>query len=794
LKRVVVGVAGGLALLIALVPVILYSLVRGSLPLLDGVLQVDGVGAPVDIERDAHGVPTLTAASRPDLAFATGFVHAQDRYFQMDLLRRRAAGELAELFGPAALPVDREARLHRFRMRAREVLASAGEDRLAVLEAYAAGVNAGLGSLGVRPFEYLLLRLAPRAWLAEDSVLVIYAMWLTLNDSTARGELERGLLAEVLPAELLDFIDPPGTRWDAALDGSELPAPPVPGPEVYDLRGLDAALFAAAAGGAALRGRAHVPGSNNWAVAGRRTGDGSALLANDMHLPLEVPNIWYRARLVQRGRGATGLDLAGVTLPGGPFLVAGSNGHVAWGFTNSYGDWIDVVRLELDRDGRYLTPAGARPFGRAVETIGVRGQADFTVELRTTEWGPVSGTDAAGRALALRWLAHESPATNLELGALEGARDVSSAIQIASRIGAPPQNFLVADRAGRIGWTLMGRIPVRAGYDARIPRSSADGGAEWTGWLSTDDYPRVSNPPDGLLWTANSRAVGGEARAKIGAGGYPFGARAQQIRDALQALERPSVADMLRIQLDDRALYLVHWRNVLLDLLAGEDAIDEPRHRVLRELLADWSGRAQPDSTAYRLVRDWHDRLLAAAFDALTAEVRGRYPGVRLRPPYQFEGTLWQLVEERPPHLLDPRYPSWESFMLAQADDMLAALEAADSGPLAERTWGEVNTVHLRHPVSRALPALGRWLDMPPVRLPGDDDMPRVQRVNFGASQRFAVSPGREERGYLHMPAGQSGHPLSPWYRAGHEAWVTGEPVPFLPGDTVHRARLAPRR
>ncbi|HUO82637.1 MAG TPA: penicillin acylase family protein [Gammaproteobacteria bacterium] len=794
MRRVATGVIGGIALLIVLVPITLYLLVRGSLPPLDGVLRVDGVGAPVGIDRDALGIPTLTARSRADLAFATGFVHAQDRYFQMDLMRRRAAGELAELFGPVALPADSEARLHRFRMRARQVLADADDDRRAVLEAYAAGVGAGLGSLGVRPFEYLLLRLAPRPWLAEDSVLVVYAMWLTLNDSTARGERERGLLAEVLPPALLDFIDPPGTRWDAAIDGSEMRVPPAPGPVVYDLRRLDPALFAA--GPAPMRDPMPAAGSNNWAVAGQRTADGAALLANDMHLPLEVPNIWYRARLVQRTRGASaaGLDLAGLTLPGVPFLVAGSNGHVAWGFTNSYGDWIDVVRLELDKDGRYLTPAGPRRFGRPVETIRVRGQPDVAVELLTTIWGPVSGVDAAGRPLALRWLAHETAATNLELGGLERARDVRSAIELASGIGVPPQNFLVADRAGRIGWTIMGRIPVRAAYDARAPRSSADGGAEWLGWLPPADYPRRSSPAEDYLWTANARAVGGEALARIGAGGYPFGARAQQIRDGLRALKTPSVADMLRIQLDDRALYLGYWRDVLLDLLGGAGFADEPRRRALRELLAAWSGRAEPDSAAYRMVRDWHDRLLEAAFHALTAEVRGRFPGVQLRPPYQFAGTLSQLVEQRPLHLLDPRHASWDAFMLAQADAMLAAFEAGAAGPLAERTWGEVNTAQLRHPVSRALPALGRWLDMPPVQLPGDDDMPRVQRLSFGAAQRFAVSPGREKDGYLHLPAGQSGHPLSPWYRAGHVSWVNGEPVPFLPGDVAHRARLEPRR
>ncbi|MBA3564408.1 MAG: penicillin acylase family protein [Gammaproteobacteria bacterium] len=808
MKRIFAGLLAGILLFVIAVCVIAYFMVHASLPPLDGERAAAGIEREIVIERDALGVPTLSGASRADLAFATGFVHGQDRYFQMDLMRRRAAGELAELFGAAAVPVDRESRLHRFRMRAREVVGVARPGLRHLIEAYARGVNAGLASLGARPFEYLLLRDAPREWLPEDSVLVAYAMWFTLTDHTGGRDALRGLLAEVLPLELVAFLDPVGTRWDAPIDGSVIEVPPIPGPEVYDLRTLDRALFDTPSSGprrrqegargrlvAALTRRVDAGiGSNNWVVAGDRAAGGHALLANDTHLPLEVPNTWYRIRLLLQAPGAPApsLDLSGMTLPGAPMLVAGSNRRIAWGFTNSYGDWVDLVSLEPDPDDetRYLTPQGSRSFEQFTETIRVKGGEDVAVDMRSTVWGPVIGADARGRLVALRWLAHEPAATNVEIMGLEQVEDARAALDIANRSGIPPQNVVVADRDGGIGWTIMGRIPARAAYDSRFPRSSTDGGAKWLGWLDPSEYPRSLNPAQGLLWTANGRVVGGEALGKIGTAGYAFGARAQQIRNDLRRRDALSVEDMLDIQLDDRARYLDRWREVLLDLLG--DAAGNPRRAELRALLDDWAGRADPDSAAYRLVREWHDRVRDAAFLSLTAEVRARFPDTILTPPHQFEGAMWRLVEQRPVHLLDPRFETWGTFLLAQADAMLANFQPMP-GTLRERTWGEANTVRIQHPVSRALPALSRWLDMPTVQLPGDNDMPRVQRINFGASERFAVSPGREEEGYFHMPAGQSGHPLSPYYRAGHDAWMRGDPLPFLPGAAEHRLVLRNR-
>lgn len=285
-------------LLVAGLSLTLFGLLRGSLPQLDGELVIDGPRAEVTIERDAAGIPVITADNRIDLAFATGFVHGQDRFFQMDLSRRRSAGELSALFGPIALPLDRRNRLHRFRSRARDVVAGLPSFDRMLAEAYTAGVNAGLDTLSVRPFEYLLLRATPAPWAAEDSMLVAYNMFIELNDENADRDSRRGLAHQVLPQPLFDFLYPDGTEWDAPMTGDARPQIPPPGAaQSSDLRTAAAQDHERPDTDA----EEYLPGSNNWAVAGNLTDTGRAIVANDMHLGITAPGVFYRARLIVTG-------------------------------------------------------------------------------------------------------------------------------------------------------------------------------------------------------------------------------------------------------------------------------------------------------------------------------------------------------------------------------------------------------------------------------------------------------------------------------------------------------------
>jgi penicillin amidase len=784
----------------------LWQALRGSLPALEGTIDVAGLAAPVRIERDALGVPLLRGTGRLDIARAIGFVHAQDRFFQMDLMRRSAAGELAALIGPAVLEEDRRVRVHRFRAVAARVLATAAPDSRALVEAYTEGVNAGLAGLSRPPFEYLALRATPAPWRGDDTILVLLAMFLQLHDDGGRREITLGVMHDTLPPALFDFLAPRGTEWDAPLVGPALAMAPLPVPEVFDLRAREGV-----ASGTPRPARIaeadpfDLPpaGSNNWAVAGALTADGGALIANDMHLGLQVPNIWYRAAFawpeaVEAGAGgpvARERRVAGVTLPGTPVLVAGSTGDIAWGFTNTMGDWNDIVVVETDPADpeSYRTPDGPRRLEHNAETIEVKGAAAENLDVVETIWGPVIGRDHLGRPLALRWVAHDPAAVNLDLWRLEQAHTVDEAVTAAAGVGIPAQNFVVADAAGRIAWTIIGRIPRRRGFDGRLPGSWADGTRRWDGWLGPDEYPRLVDPPSGRLWTANARVVDGEALVVIGDDGYDLGARAGQIRDDLMAIERATPRDMLAVQLDDRALFLERWRALLGRTLTDAAVADSPLRAEARRLVAStWTGRASVDSVAFRIVRAFRSNLSAEVFEAITRPCREADPGFRYGHVGQREGPLWRLVSERPAHLLDPRYGSWDEQFLAALDRVLADL-TQDGVPLAMKNWGRRNTAAIRHPLSLAVPQLSAWLDMPRDPLPGDDAMPRVQAPDMGPSERFAVSPGREEGGYLHMPGGQSGHPLSPHYRDGHAAWVKGEATPFLPGPAVHVLTLRPR-
>jgi penicillin amidase len=537
------------------------------------------------------------------------------------------------------------------------------------------------------------------------------------------------------------------------------------------------------------------PGSNNWAVGGARTADGRAILANDMHLAITVPITWYFASLVWTD--AAGEHRAtGVTLPGTGALAVGSNGHVAWGFTNSYGEWRDLVVLEQppgDADA-YRTPGGLKHLEHLRETLRVKGGAEQTLEIQQSIWGPVVDTDARGRKRALRWVAQDPEAVNfLSLG-LETARTVAEAEAVANRCGIPAQNFICADAEGHIGWTIMGRIPRRVGCDG-LPGSWADGSRRWDGWLEPEAYPRLDDPPGGQLWTANNRVLDGAPGALIGDGGYDLGARAGQIRDDLARLRQPTEADLLAIQLDDRALFLERWRRLLLDVLSPAALAQDPRRAEYRRLVADWGGRAAVDSVGYRLVRGFRLLFWRQVSDSFAAAYgqKGKDADRRFRPGLfaQAEGPLWALVSQRPANLLDPRFKTWDDALLSAVDQVIEQLTRQHT-TLAEHPWGQLNAPKVQHPLARALPWLGRWLDMPTLPVPGDVDMPRVQTGEYGASERLVVSPGHEEDGLFMMPCGQSGHPLSPHYGDGHRDWLAGKPRKFLPGPAVASVFLQP--
>ncbi len=787
----------GLPFLLVALAIAAWACVRASLPQLDGDAEIPGLSAPVSLGRDALGTLVVEGRTRLDVARGLGFAHAQERFFEMDLTRRSAAGELSALFGAKALERDRTRRVHRLRARLTERFEGlSGEDRLLLL-AYAEGVNAGLQSLPMRPWQYLLLRAKPQEWTPVDSLLVISEMYFMLQSSSFDAGFDRAQLRERAGDVVFDWLSPRGGRWDAALDGSQLPSPAMPTPEQLDVSRHAAvpasppstpastpasastsletfpARFAADEASSEAPRESSLIGSNSWAVAGSRSTHGGAILADDMHLGLGVPGIWYRAQF-QIGAGQGGQRAAGVTLPGLPAMVVGSNGAVAWGFTNAYGQWFDWIEV----------PADAKVTTRT-ETLEVHGGPPVTMTVDELDGAPIVVVEGQ-RRFALHWIAHQGAAYNLELDRMLQVRHVSDALALAQRAGMPHQNLIAADRDGQIGWTIAGRLWAQPGLPDHYGRFVAPS-AMRRDWLDPDRAPQVLSPAQGQLWTANNRQLDGAPGELLGDGGFDLGARAQQIRDRLSAREKHDEASIGAIHHDDEARFMKTWAARML-AASRTDAGAHPTHKAFVQLLENWNGRADADSAAYRLVRQARLRVLDTLWDAWTHPALGdrqQDPARRMRWRNQFEYSAARAVDERPPHLLPAAFASWDALLLAQLD--AAAREAAPDGNLGGATWGAQNASRIQHPLAKAIPALSRWLDMPSVPQSGDSNLPHVAGPAFGQSERLVVSPGREEQAWLSMPGGQSGHPMSPFYGAGHQDWVDGRPTPLLAGPVIHR-------
>ena len=800
-------VLGALLALLVLVVVAGWLFVRASLPQVDGTRQVAALAQPVTIARDALGAPVVTGANRLDVAWATGFVHGQERFFQMDLLRRVAAGELAELFGARALASDRANRVHRFRARAALALARMTPAELAFIDRYVDGVNHGLAALGARPFEYGVITSTPRPWGRADCMLVVYAMFIELQGRQLPREIARGWVRDHTDAAQRAFLLPEVTQWDAPLDATEAstlaeaPIPPMAplwwGRQRTELSRLSLQADAAEGdlvAGASVAG-ANLVGSNSSVVAGTRSTTGAAIVEDDMHLGLQLPNIWYRMALRFPDAQGRTRRLIGVTLPGAlPLIVAGSNGDVAWGFTNSYADLLDLVALGRDdaHPGQLRTPAGWETPVVHDERILVKGGNDDVLTVRDTSLGPVR--DVGGVPYAIHWIAHDPAALNLHHWQMESVRDVNAALDVAAGDGIPAQNFMAGDAQGNIGWTIAGALPQRAGHDTGVPLPAGATAVTWSALLPPAAYPRIVNPAAGQLTTSNSRQLQGPRAALLGDGGFDLGARQRQLQDDLLALgARASVPQVQAVALDDRALYMAHWRTRAMAVLDAPALAGHPRRAELRLLLASrWDGRASVASAGYRIARGFQASLYELLFDGANGEMAAIDAKAGMATATaRWPAVVTRLLDAQPPGWLPPNYADWRSLQLAALDRVIQSM-GNEGRSLPTATWGLRNTAAIAHPLAAALPFLGAWLSAPADQLAGDADMPRVAGPKFGQSERMTIAPGHEEGGLFNMPGGQSGHPLSPYFLAGHDDWVHGRALPLLPGPAQHTLTLMP--
>ena len=768
----------------------LYISLRMSLPALDGNSATYHVNAPTELSRDELGQAVIIANDIFDAAYALGFAHAQDRFFQMDLQRRAASGSLSQWVGDIALDVDKKARFHQFEKRAKVVFDNLPSKQQELLVRYAHGVNDALSEYTLPPFEYLAAGVDIKQWRPTDSILVIYSMYLDLQGSQVELDLAREALLSTFGDDLYSFITQP-SNYQAALDASEIPLldSPIPdypaslrpithSPEDSNDESLErdpedesaqklndndnTAIARAQYNGTELPDI----GSNNWAVTGSHTTSGAGLLANDMHLGLRVPIIWYRAQLNYQESGSD-VQVTGVSLPGIPGIVVGTNGHIAWGFTNANLDNVDWI--ELDE---------TTPTSTVTERIPLPDD-EHTFEFEVSSYGPVK--ELNGKRYALNWVAHHPFAANLNITNFGTAKNIQTAIKIGQRIAIPTQNLVIVDEDGNAVWLPGGAVMERqqASFTA-IPEQEA---VNITPKRALK-LPMVLNPDMGRIWTANARVISADDFKIWGDGGYALGARGQQIRDRLFEKDTFTETDFYAIQLDNHARFLIPWQHLLYGLLNMQDIEFKPDLAYLNT----WDECACEDSVGYTLVKYFRQEVVQTLFGGVlsTLDQQGVNSRTLLRG---IEPAVWQLIHSQPKSWLPADIESFDELLIdayRRAKHKLLDKYSPVEANMETLAWGKVNALSVKHPFADQIPLVGNMLNMQQVEGFGDTYMPAVQAPSFGASERFFVSPGHLEDAILTLPGGQSGHPLSDFFTAGFNDYATHAATPLLPSEPIH--------
>ncbi|MDO9138928.1 MAG: penicillin acylase family protein, partial [Methylobacter sp.] len=696
-----------------------------------------------------------------------GYVTARDRLFQMELMRRKSAGRLAEIFGGMALDSDIKARTYGFHREAKAIWEKLPPVHQQYLQSYADGVNSYIAESGKLPFEFTALGYRPEPWTSEDSLLVVLGMCENLTAWEERGERMLSVMEKTLPDSAMRFLTPDTDFYTEQLQKQAKSLRPA---QVIPVEALASAL-------------AHQPsdkttpvqltqlvhqsdfmvGSNAWAISGKKTWDGRAILANDMHLGISVPNTWYRAEL-----NYNDVHAAGLTLPGTPLLIVGSNRHIAWGVTNLSGDFLDLVRLEINpaNPDQYRVGEQWQRFDEYQETITVKGSAAKQITVKQTRWGPVANQPLLDQPVAIHWVALDADAVNLNLFDLEQGETLEQAVKIVNSSGGPQLNVLLTDDKGSIAWTLMGKIPKRFGNDGLVSRSWADGSVGWNGYVEPENLPRVINPPEGVLVSANDRRLGKSYPYVIG---HQFGNGYRAYRITQQLTQMPKIGEwaMFDLQLDTESEFYVYYQQLALNSLTAEVIAGQPDLAEARDYLLAWDGRADVGSLGFALLVEFRKQLIESVFTPFLTASRQADKNFSYAWNY-IDTPLQALLNEKLPQTLPDaeHYRNWDDFILGQLQHSIQQLQARQPGvALMELNWGRLNKVKQSHPFSKVLPILSGLLDMPSEALPGCAFCVRAAGPGFGASERLVVSPNHFEDAILHMPGGQSSHPLSPYYR-----------------------------
>lgn len=684
------------------------------------------LSARVEVRRDALGVPHIAAATIEDALTAQGYVTAQDRLWQMDSLRRAAAGRLAEVFGPALLEADREARRFRMeRIAERQEAELPAEDR-ALLAAYARGVNAFLKAHRNRlPLEFRLLGYDPRPWRVSDSLLIGLYMYRSLGSSW-RKELQKEKLLEGGDRAKVDFL------FSDRLEGGV------------------------------------TPGSNAWALAGSRTASGRPILANDPHLEYSLPGIWYAVHLQ-----APRLDVAGVALPGAPGVIVGRNQRIAWGVTALGFDVEDLYVENFNpQNGAYAFAGRLEQARLERETIPVRGQPGVEVASWVTRHGPVFRE--GGRFLALRWAAAE-PGFSYPFLDLDRARNFQEFTAALSRYAGPALNFVFAGADGEIALQVAGRLPVRKAYNGDVPVDGSSGRFEWEGFIPLERLPRVVNPASGLIVSANQNPFPADYVYRA-PGNFAPPYRAEQIANLLLARKKWRAEEMAAVQKDVYSGFL-HFLAKQAVAAYDRRGVKSPKLAEAADALRSWNGQMESGAAPFlATLLSQHLRRAVVERASPGKGVDPDAPGVAgISPVQAAPGAVETLLRQRPKDW----FPDYDQLLLRAFLDAVEEGERMQGRNMNEWRYERYNQFHVVHPVFGRLPWTGKYFNLGPAPQSGSATSVKQTTRRLGPSMRMAVDLAPAGEAWLTLLAGQSGQPFSGHYDDQFEAWRYGRSLPM---------------
>lgn len=765
---------------------------RASLSQIDGSTKLSGLSAEVTVRRDEHGVPHIQAADLDDLFTAQGYVTAQDRLWQMDMTRRYVAGEIAEVLGKGLVAHDRVQRMLEMRPKAEQIVATLNERDRRFLDDYARGVNAFIATHQDNlPAEFRLLIYKPKPWRPVDSVLILLGM-VQMEDERWESKLEHEQIVAKLGPTLAASLYPVGSWRDhppaAAIPDLTQPQeniPDVPLDEsqtkLEDLLKLREILNHNRCDGCAV-------GSNEWAISGAHTASGKPLMSNDMHITHQIPNIWYEVDLKAPGPYGSDFHVAGVSNPGAPFVTAGHNDHISWGFTSLYGDTQDVYIEKVNDRDQYQSANGWKPIEHVREIIRVRGGQDIVIDVARTDHGPIisPAIPHEQRVLSLRWSAYDPSANSIPLFDIDSASNWTEFRNLLGRWWGPSLNVIYADDQGHIAYQAVGFIPIRDGGLSAVP--VAAGTHEWQGFVPYDQMPSAEDPVNGILATANSR---------ITPDGYPYQLtlewaspyRNERIWKWLAGKNKLTPADMLTLQGD---IY---------------SSLDQELGRRYAYAI-DHSPRADSQlRQAADLLRSWDGVINANSAAAATiAAARQAFWPMTLKPRLGDDWRLYgwgekafaeeELVTHSPAQWLPSGYANWDDFLTAIMKQGLAAEHA----PANLKTWqyGQIRKIDLEHPLYGMLPWFQSWTGTGPQPRYGDVTTVDQMGATLGPSQRLTVDWSNLDNSPENIVYGQSGNPLSPWYSDqwpywyGRKTFTLPFTEPAVSSGARHTLRLTP--